>query len=57
METMHDIHGLIKIGDYDEGKKIVDSLRISVDGARGPRKNVDEDDDLGETKFNKELKV
>ena len=54
---MHDIHGLIKIGDYDEGKKIVDSLRISVDGARGPRKNVDEDDDLGETKFNKELKV
>jgi gp32 DNA binding protein like len=58
MESMHDIHALIKIGDYDDGKKIVDALRISVDGVRGPQKNSsDDDDDLGEKKFNKELKV
>jgi len=57
MESMHDIHGLIKIGDYDEGKKLVDMLRVNVDGARGPQRTIDEDDDLGEKRFNKELKV
>jgi hypothetical protein len=35
----------------------VDMLRVNVDGARGPQRTIDEDDDLGEKRFNKELKV
>lgn len=57
MEAMHDIHAQMKIGDYDDGKAIVDSLRLQVGDARGPQRPMDGDDDLGEKKFNKEIRV
>jgi hypothetical protein len=57
MEAMHDIHAQMKIGDYDDGKAIVDSLRLQVGDVRGPQRPTDDDDDLGEQKFNKEIRV
>jgi len=55
MESLHDIHSSIKISEYDAGKEIVQNLRLSVDGARGPSRN--EDDDMGDFKFSKEVRV
>jgi hypothetical protein len=56
MESLHDIHSSIKISEYDAGKAIVENLRLSVDGARGPSRD-NEEDDLGEMKFSKDIKV
>lgn len=56
MEAMHDIHGAIKVGEYDEGKRIVEALRVSLDTSMSPSRSND-DDDMGERKFNKEVQV
>jgi len=56
MEVLHDIHGAIQVGEYDEGKRLVEALRLSLDTTKGisqPSK----DDDMGEKKFNKEVQV
>ena len=48
------------VGKYvegDDGKAIVDSLRLQVGDVRGPQRPTDDDDDLGEKKFNKEIRV
>jgi hypothetical protein len=55
MDSLHDIHGMIKIGDYDEGKRLVEFFRISLDDAKSPSR--DSDDDMGETRFKKEVQV
>lgn len=57
MESLHDIHGMIKISDYDEGKKIVDFLKVelSEQGNTPPSKSSVDDED-SEEKFSKTLK-
>lgn len=55
MEVMHDIHGLIEAGDYEEGKKIVQALGVSLDNSDAP--SFKKDDDMGDSKFNKGLQA
>jgi hypothetical protein len=60
MDSLHDIHGIIKIGEYDEGKRIVEGLRLSIDSSSGPPKrpsNGGDDDDMNESRFKKEVQV
>lgn len=56
MESLHDIHGMIKIGEYEEGKKIADNLLVSLHSGNTPTKNSDEDSD-GEDKFKESVTV
>jgi len=56
MEAMHDIHSQIKVGEYDEGKKLVEMLRVTLDtGGSSPTQKPD--DDMGESRFKKEVQV
>lgn len=59
MEVLHDIHGAIKIGDYDEGKALVEALRVSLDTSNPSKQMASDavDDEMGEKKFNKEIIV
>lgn len=57
MDSIHDIHGSIKIGEYDDGKLIVEALRLSIDATSGPPKRPTGDDDMGESRFKKEVQV
>ena len=56
MDVLHDIHADIKIGEYDEGKKLVEYLRVSLDTTSAAPSSP-KDDDMGEKKFKKEVQV
>lgn len=57
MESLHDIHGLNPIGDYEEGSKIVQNLMSTLVVVGAPPKGNDDGGDLGESKFKKEVQV
>tara|TARA_R110000868_G_scaffold13711_2_gene63566 strand:- start:13436 stop:14254 length:819 start_codon:yes stop_codon:yes gene_type:complete len=56
MDALHDIHSLIKISEYEEGKNVVDSLLASLNTVGAPDRSAG-DEDMGESKFNKEVQV
>jgi hypothetical protein len=57
MESLHDIHGLIKCGTAEEGKSIVDYLKTTIAMVPSGPTPYPQSDDLGEGEFQKELKV
>lgn len=59
MGSLHDIHALGKVGDYEEGKKIAMTLRASLDTiSEAPKKSEGSDDgDTSEQKFKDNMKV
>ena len=50
MESLHDIHDMIKIGDYEEGRNAVETMRASLF-------EVHEEGDDGEAEFNQSVRV
>ncbi len=60
MEHKLDPKSLVKIGDYEEGKKIVQNLLASLDSvstAGAPKTSPKKDEGDSDDKFNKEMKV
>ena len=56
LDVLHDIHNNVQVGDYDEGKRLVEYLRVSLDTSSSSP-SMPRDDDMGEKKFKKEVQV
>ena len=55
LESLHDIHALVKASSYEDGKSVVSYLKSTLDTVRGPSKSKSETD--GEGEFNEAIKV
>ncbi len=54
-EQMHDIHTMIKIGDYDDGRKIVETLRAELQSSGSTKSG--HDDDISDDNYERRIKV
>lgn len=54
-EQMHDIHNLIKIGDYEDGRKLVELFRAELVATQGTASS--KDDGMSDDSYEKKIKV